>query len=98
MKDKIEKLLNSPVYEDVLLGIELAYELPFIEFDRLFLDRRKLGCEFKEIHRFGRQLTDYHIICNGEVLRYDSTKYKYTVKQLKNYKYEGWVNLGYKEN
>ena len=99
MKDKINKLLNSPIYEDNLLGIELAYDLPFLEFDRMFYDQRRLGhTKFPKIHRFGRGVTDYHIICTGRLINYGPTKYIYTQEELKNNTYPGWINLGYKEN
>ncbi len=100
MKDKIKKLLKSSIYEDVLLGVELSFDLPIEEFKDLFPDNYKFNCNFfGKIHRFGRELTDYHITSSdGKLLKYSPPNYAHTKKGLSKHTYPGWVNLGYKEN
>ncbi len=39
MKEKIEKLFQSYCPEDILIGIELSYELPLEEFIGLYNER-----------------------------------------------------------
>ena len=97
MKETILKLLGSPLFEDVLIGIELSYNLPFEEFHKLYTSQPlKFKSEINrfKVTRFARRDMDYLIIWDGRICIYKGS----SAEALATHKYLGWVDLGHKNN
>ncbi len=64
-KEKILKLINSGNYEDILLGIELSYNLDIREFEDIFVNN-ELITPYKGLSlAFGRKNHEYHMFEDG---------------------------------
>lgn len=55
MKKHINKLLNSKNLPDILIGIELAYTLPFEDFKEIFREYRLTGYRELNYYIFKRE-------------------------------------------
>ncbi len=65
MREKILKLLNSGSYEDIIVGIELSYDLDIQEFESIFT-KMELITPYKGLCiAFGRGDYSYHMFDDG---------------------------------
>ena len=88
MKDKILKLIESQTYEDVVLGIELSFDLRFDEYLEVWEDRFRLNCKYGLISAFSRRKIGYAIGTTGTLYKRNSSRIPP----------DNWVNLGIKED
>lgn len=96
MRGKIEKLLNSPIFDDILLGIELSFKLSIEDFKSLYTTTSKYQERNDSRYiAFARIDKTYHFTWRGTIFIYNYEGWEgYERTNLG----EDWIILEYQEN